>query len=52
MPAQISLKRFSLCLISTLLLTTTFAQDDLSLETLLSGGTTSAITTLSDALSR
>jgi hypothetical protein len=52
MPAPISLKHLSLCLISTLLLTSAFAQDDLSLETLLTSGTDSTITTLSDALSR
>jgi hypothetical protein len=50
MLARTSLKHLMVCLVGTLLLTTASAQDDLSLETLLTGGTTSAITTLSDAL--
>ncbi len=59
MPQRINIKHLSLCLISTLLFTTmlfttmlsnsAFAQEtDVSLETLLSGGTTNAVTVLSD----
>ncbi|MEM6431887.1 MAG: hypothetical protein AAF708_21800 [Deinococcota bacterium] len=49
MPVLSRIKCLSLCLLSTILLTSTFAQEtDVSLETLLSGGTTNAVTVLSD----